>query len=336
MAVTINDVASQAGVSKSTVSCYLNGRFESMSPETRERIAAVIADLDFRPNALARSLKQKRTHTIAVIVANILNPFSTAVIRGAEDYCKKSGMNLILCNADEDAAKEKEYIEMLLAKQVDGLIINTTGCNNQFIKEVNAATPIVLIDRKVPEIQCDTVTVDGIHGSLQAANHLFALGHRRIAMFTLPYRNVSPREERVRGFKQALELHGLAGEPFLLIETEAEEDAVARRIEELLRRPARPTAIFGANNLITMAVIKALKKLGLAMPDDVAVIGFDDWEWAPLIDPPVTVVAQPAYQMGEKAASILIKRIKAGKPPKKPALVVYEPQLIVRKSCGEA
>ena len=335
MAITINDVAAKAGVSKSTVSCYLNGRYESMSAETRDRIAAVIADLEFRPNALARSLKQKRTHTIAAIVANILNPFSTSVIRGAEDCCKKAGMNLILCNADDDPSKEKEYVEMLLSKQVDGLIINTTGFNSPYIKDVSGSTPIVLIDRKVPEIQCDTVAVNGVAGSLLAMEHLIRLGHRRIAMLTLPYKGLSPREERVQGYKQAMERFNLGDDPALLIETEADEDAVASHLQRLVRVNNKPSAIFGANNLMTMTVIKAIKKLGLSIPSDFAVIGFDDWEWAPLIEPPVTVVAQPAYEMGEKAAATLLKRIKSGKPNRKPVLIVYEPTLIVRQSCGE-
>ena len=306
-----------------------------MSAETRERIAGVIAEMDFRPNALARSLKQKRTHTLAAIVANILNPFSTSVIRGAEDYCKKSGMNLILCNADEDPRKEREYIEMLLAKQVDGLIINTTGHNNQLIKAVSANTPVVLIDRKVPEIQCDTVSVDGMGGSRLAIGHLVGLGQRRIAMLTQPFANISPREERVQGYKAALAEQGLVFDPALLVETDPEETVVTQKIKALIDAKERPGAIFCGNNLIAMAAVKALKRLGLSMPKDIAVLGFDDWEWAALIDPPITVVAQPDYKMGSKAAAMVIKRIKTGKIGEKPSIVIYQPELIVRKSCGE-
>ena len=335
MAVTITDVAFKAGVSKSTVSCYLNGRFEAMSQETRERIATVIGELEYRPNALARSLKQKRTHTIAVIVANILNPFSTSVIRGAEDCCKKAGMNLILCNADDDPEKEREYLEMLRAKQVDGMIINTTGCNHRYIREVSIHTPVVLIDRKAPELECDTVAVNGAAGSRLAVEHLLSLGHERIAMFTLPYQGISPREERVEGFKEALAVPSLPLRPFSLLETEADEESLACLLASLLLDPQRPTAVFGANNLMTMALLKAMKRMKLSIPADLAVIGFDDWEWASLIEPPVTVVAQPAYAMGEKAADTLLRRIRSGKRPRRPRLIVYEPELIVRQSCGE-
>lgn len=335
MPITINEVARDAGVSKSTVSRYLNGRYENMSAETRERIAAVIAALDYRPNALARSLKQKRTHTIGAIVANILNPFSTSVIRGVEDYCKGAGFNLILCNADEDPLKEKEYIEMLTAKQIDGLIINTTGRNNDFIETVRKELPVVLIDRKVPEISLDTVTVNNFHGASLAVDHLFRLGHRRIALFTLPYEAISPRAERVRGFREALGTHGIEFCPEFLVQTELHQETIAEKIRQMMAQDQRPTAIFGTNNLMTMGLIKALKRLSIRIPQDIAVIGFDDWDWAELIDPPVTVISQPTYDIGFQAASLLIKRIKSKKRPRTPSMIEYPPLLVVRKSCGE-
>lgn len=338
MSITITDVARQAGVSKSTVSRYLNGRYDSMGSETKERIARVIAELEYRPNALARSLKQKRTHTVGAIVANILNPFSTSIIRGIEDQCKKSGFNLILCNADDDPVKEREYIEMLTSKQIDGLIINTTGCNNGLVQEVNQSLPVVLIDRKVPEINIDTVTVDSSFGVRLAIGYLVDLGYRDIALFTLPCDHVSPRMERVQGYRAALQECGLPVREDFLVQTEIEPDALAAKLKELLDKnngESGSLAIFGANNLMTMAVVKTLKKMGVAVPGKVAIIGFDDWEWAELIDPPITVVAQPTYDMGVKAASLLIKRIAAQKPVKKPSLIVYRPQLVARKSCGE-
>ncbi|WP_371381814.1 LacI family DNA-binding transcriptional regulator [Sporomusa aerivorans] len=338
MPVTIAEVARKAGVSKSTISRYLNGLYDHMGADTRERISQVIAELDYRPNALARSLKQKRTYTVGAIVANILNPFSTSIIRGIEDTLKAAGFNLILCNADDDPAKERDYITMLADKQIDGLIINTTGCNNDLIAQVNRNTPVVLIDRKVPEIQVDTVTVDSAKGVRQAIDHMVSLGHRRIAMFTLPYDHVSPRLERVQAYQAAVAEHGLDFREEWLVQTDIEEVSITAKLQHILAlgdKAGKPTGIFCANNLITMSVVKVLKKLGLAVPADVAVLGFDDWEWAELIEPPVTVVAQPVYEMGNKAATLLIKRLTAGRPPKKPATIMFEPELIRRKSCGE-
>lgn len=327
-----------AGVSKSTVSRYLNGLYEHMGADTKERIAQVIAELDYRPNALARSLKQKRTHTVGAIVANILNPFSTSVIRGIEDTLKEAGFNLILCNADDDPAKERDYINMLVDKQIDGLIINTTGCNNELIAQVNKNIPVILIDRKASDINIDTVTVDSAQGVCQAVDHMVGLGHKHIAMLTLPYDHVSPRLERVQAYQTALAGHGLTFREDWLVQTSADEQEVFAKLKELLAGSVgkdRPTSLFCANNMITMSVVKAIKKMGLIIPGEIAVLGFDDWEWAQLIDPPVTVVAQPVYDMGNKAAALLIKRMKGGRTPKKPIVILFEPQLLKRKSCGE-
>jgi len=338
ISITITDVAQQAGVSKSTISRYLNGHFESMSLATKANIAKVIAELDYQPNALARSLKQKHTKTIGAIVANILNPFTTSIIRGIEDHCNAAGFSLILCNADDNPDKEKEYLEILMAKQIDGLIISTTECNNDLLNKVNKKIPLVIIARKVLEVHSDTVTVDNEQGVSLAIDHLVALGHEHIAMFTLPFRsvNISPRLERVEGYKRALRRHGIDFRPELLIESECSEAAVTVHLQKLLHSSLdKPTAIFGGNDLMMMAILKCLKKLTYKIPDDVAVIGFDDWEWAELIDPPVTVVAQPTYTMGQKAADLVIHGIQRSKVLHSPSFVVYPPQLIIRKSCGE-
>lgn len=335
MPVTIKDVAARAGVSKTTVSHYLNGRYDSMSKETKENIAQVVEELGYRPNALARSLKQKKTHTVGAIVANILNPFSTSMIRGVEDYCNQHGFSLILCNADEDPIKEREYLEVLADKQVDGLIINTTGHNNELVKSLNLHLPVVLIDRKVPEINTDTVTSDSRKGVQLMIDHLIRQGRREIAFFTMPCQEVSPRLERVFGYKQALATHGIACKPHLLVETALDEASIISAIKTVLAAPVPPAVIFGANNLMTMAVVKALKNLAVAIPQDIAVVGFDDWEWAELIDPPVTVVSQPTYAMGQEAAALLIKRLKSKKNRRKPAVILFDPELVVRKSCGE-
>lgn len=335
MPVTISDIARQAGVSKSTISRYLNGRYECMSAATREKIGEVIAAADYRPNALARSLKQKRTHTIAAVVANILNPFSTSMIRGIEDFCQQAGFNLILCNADDQPDKEKSYLEMLLAKQVDGLIINTAGQNKAMLQQIAAHMPVVLVDRRVPELSCDSVTLDNRKGVAMLVDHLVGLGRRDIALFTLPFDTVSPRLDRVTGYKAALERHGIPFRAELLLETDTSQASVQAKLAKLLESGLRPDAVFGFNNLMTMAIIKAVRALKLSIPDDIAVIGFDDWEWASLLEPPVTVVDQPAYDMGSKAATLLIARIQGKRISKRPVVAVFEPKLIIRSSCGE-
>ena len=339
MAVTINDVASRAKVSKSTVSQYLNGRYEFMSLETRGRIKQIIEEMGYRPNALARSLKQKKTHTLAAVVSSILNPFMTNTIRGAEDYCKEAGFNLILCNADDDPQQELSYIHTLLSKQVDGLIISTTGRNNEALREMNLnGTPVVLFSRYVPEIGVDTVTVNNKLGIRMGIEHLLAHGHRDIAFFVLPYGEipVTPRRERAQAYCELMLEHGLPQKKEWLVETPCEETLVASRIKSLLTGPGpRPTAIFGANDLMTMAVVRALVHMGIRMPQEMAVVGFDDWEWAPYLTTPVTVVAQPSYEMGRRATERLVGRIKKQYGDMGPELEQYEPELMIRRSCGE-
>lgn len=340
LAVTINDVARAAGISKSTVSQYLNGRYEFMSLETRQRIKRIIEELDYRPNALARSLKQKKTHTIAAVVSSILNPFMTNTIRGAEDYCKETGFNLILCNADDDPKQELAYIQTLQSKQIDGIIISTTGHNNDALRDMNrTGTPVVLFSRNVPELEVDAVTVDNRAGIDLGIRHLMAHGHRNIAFFVLPYSDspVTPRRERAQAFREYMQEYGLPFHEEWLVECTNEEAVLSRRLDRLLKGPEpHPTAVFGANDLMTMSLVRLLKNRKLRIPQDMAVLGFDDWEWAPYLSTPITVVAQPSYEMGRRATERLIQRIQNHLPDAPPVLEYYPPTLIVRRSCGES
>ncbi len=340
MAVTINDVARAAGISKSTVSQYLNGRFEFMSYETRQRIANVIAEMEYRPNALARSLKQKKTHTVAAVVSSILNPFMTNTIRGAEDYCKENGFNLILCNADDDPKQELAYIQTLASKQIDGIMISTTGLNNAALQALNlSGTPVVLFSRHVPEIGVDTVSVDNRLGIDLGIRHLMAHGHRRIAFFVLPHSEspVTPRRDRAQAYCDLIREYRLPCRPEWLLETTNDEANLAVKIDELFNAGTdRPSALFGANDLMTMSLVRVLANKGLRIPQDMAVLGFDDWEWAPYLQTPITVVSQPSYVMGRRAMERLIMRIRGNSAEMLPVLEHYDPELIVRQSCGEA
>ncbi len=339
MSVTINDVARAANISKSTVSQYLNGRYEYMSLETRQRVKQVIEKLDYRPNALARSLKQKKTHTLAAVVSSILNPFMTNTIRGAEDCCKASGFNLILCNADDDPAQELAYIHTLASKQIDGILISTTGRNNDALREMNRnGAPVVLFSRHVPEIGVDTVSVDNRAGVGLGIRHLMAYGHREIAFFVLPYSEspVTPRRDRAQAYCDFMQEYGLPFHADWLIETPNEESLLSVQLDRLLQGAGpHPTALFGGNDLMTMSLVRLLKNRKMRIPQDMAVIGFDDWEWAPYLSTPITVVAQPSYEMGYRAAERLVQRVQNKGEALPPTLEYYEPQLIARRSCGE-
>ena len=339
LAVTITDVARVAGISKSTVSQYLNGRYEFMSLETRERIKQVIEEMDYRPNALARSLKQKKTHTIAAVVSSILNPFMTNTIRGAEDYCKEAGFNLILCNTDDDPKQELAYIHTLSSKQIDGILISTTGRNNEALREMNRkGTPVVLFSRHAPEIGVDTITVDNRAGIGMGIRHLMANGHRNIAFFVLPYSEspVTPRRDRAQAYRDFTREYGLPRIDEWLVESSNEEEVLSGRLDGLLQGEGpKPTALFGANDLMTMSLVRLLQNRGMRIPQDMAVLGFDDWEWAPYLLTPISVVAQPSHEMGRRATERLVQRIRGQLKDEPGALEYYAPQLMIRKSCGE-
>ncbi len=313
----------------------LNGKYEFMSPETRDRVEKAIVALQFNPNGVARSLKRKRTNLIGAIVANIMNPFSTAITRGIEDYCRSLGYSLIICNADDSPETERRYVQELRARQVDGLIINTTGKNQELFLDLAAGGfPLVLLDRKLEGVQADTVTSDNSKGTALAMGHLLGRGFRRIAIVVYPPEGLSSRSERLAGYRQALTEAGIPVEADLIKVAAARPGAARAKVRELLACEPRPEVIFATNYLINLEVLGAVKDEGLVVPRDIAIMGFDDAEWTPLLDPPLTTIAQQTLQMGQKAAELLIKRIET-KRPRKPTLHLMEPHLVVRKSCGE-
>jgi LacI family transcriptional regulator, kdg operon repressor len=333
--VKMEDVAKLAGVSKSTVSQFLNKRYEFMSEETRERIESAIKITGYQPNVIARSLKVKKTNTIGVIVANILHYYSTAVSRGIEDYCNKHNYNVILCNADDNPQKERIYLEMLLSKQVDGIICATTGKNNELLKDLmKREVPIVLIDRKIAGIEIDGVFSNNEQGARDAVSHLVALSHQRIALLSPDLNGISTRKGRFRGYKQSLMDHGLqpVDEYIKFVKRIAD---VKESLLDLLHLPEPPTALLCTNDLTTMEALHVLKGEKVKIPETLAIIGFDDSPWVDLLDPPLTTVNQQTYEIGLKSAAQLLSRIEhpKGQPYQEQVL---DCQLKIRRSCGAA
>lgn len=331
--VKMEDVAKLAGVSKSTVSQFLNKRYEFMSEETRGRIESAIKSTGYQPNVIARSLKVKKTNTIGVIVANILHYFSTAVSRGIEDYCNKHHYNVILCNADDNPQKERIYLEMLLAKQVDGIICATTGKNNEFLQDlIKREVPLVLIDRKLAGIEMDGVFSNNEQGAREAVSHLLAIGHRRIALLSPELNGISTRQGRFKGYRQTLIKHGLQpmDEYIKFVKSTVE---VKESILALLRLPEPPTAILCTNDLTTMEALHVMKQANVKIPETIAIIGFDDSPWVDLLDPPLTTVNQQTYEIGLKSAEQLLTRIEHPQE-KKFHEQILDCHLTVRKSCG--
>lgn len=330
--VTMADVAQHANVSKSTVSQYLNKRFDYMGEGTRKRIEEAVDELGYQANSIARSLKQKRTSTIGVIVANILHTFSTQVIRAIEDVCNERDINVIVCNADDDPVKEKKYIDMLRAKQVDGLITFPTDGNVDLYKQmVDEAYPLVFVDRLVEGISVDSFLLDNENAAKLAVDHFVEKGHQRIGMITTSLlRNVTPRVERIEGFKKALTDHGI--EPAKEYVKGLEEQKIQNGLSEMLSLHDPPTALFAGNDLTLMEVLNYTKKTKMNIPEDLALMSIDDVAFAHIYSPTLTTIAQPAFEMGREAAKLLMCTIQQTSGGSEGKIRRFKPHLIVRSS----
>lgn len=325
--VTMADVAKEAGVSKSTVSQFLNGRFEYMGEETKKKIERAVRDLSYSPNVIARSLKQKRTSMIGIIVANIVHGISTEVCQAIEDYCQKKDIHAIVCNAYDNPEKEKKYIDMLRARQVDGLIVFPSGGNKELYRQLEQEQyPIVFVDRKIDNVNVSTIIVDNRRAMHRAVEHLIEKNHRSIALVTPPV-TAYTRRERVEGYIEALKENGL---PFQEknVKSAAYEAIVPALTYMFSEDP--PTALIAANDLSFMEVMKFAKEKRLKIGTDLAVIVFDNIEFADIYEPAITTISQPAYEMGTKAAELLFQQI--AKEPADPHVHVLETKLMVRES----
>lgn len=330
--VTMADVAQHAKVSKSTVSQYLNKRFDYMGEDTKKRIEAAINELGYRPNIVARSLKQKSTTTIGVIVANILHSFSTQVIRAIEDMCHDSDFHTIVCNADDDPIKEKKYIEMLRAKQVDGIILLPTGDNadlyNEMLKE---KYPVVFVDRTVPDVPIPSMLLNNEKAAGVGVQHFIDNGYRKIGIITNVIRNVTPRMERLNGYKKTLELNGLPLRKEYIKSLEVSK--IKEGLKEMLELADPPKAILAGNDLTLIEILKYVKENNLKVPEDLAIIGIDDVSFASFYEPGLTIVAQPAFEIGKKAAELLLNKIQKKAAAEEKLVYRFEPKLIIRESC---
>ncbi|WP_371069792.1 substrate-binding domain-containing protein [Sediminibacillus sp. JSM 1682029] len=303
----MKDVARKAGVSPSTVSQYVNKRYHYMGEKTKKKVAEAIEELGFHPNTVARSLKQKKTLTIGVIISNILHRYSTVVSRSIEDYCYNFEYHTIICNADDDPEKEQKYVEMLLAKQIDGLIVVPTNHNRELYQSLKDRNiPVVFLDRYIEGLEIPAVIVDNQKVTKQAINHWIEAGHKRISLITAPLK-VSTRIERVQGYKQALAKAKLPIEDDYLHHVKMKDvQDVCRQMMELAQPP---TAILAASDLVLMELVKFIKQEHIQVPEELAVMVFDEVHLAELHEPPITTINQPFYEMGQKAASLLMDMI---------------------------
>jgi LacI family transcriptional regulator len=331
--VTIKDVARQAGVSSMTVSRVIN-ESERVSPETRRRVEEAIAELGYVPSRLARGLIRQKTGTLALIVPDVANPFFTLIVRGAEDVARRAGYRMILCDTRADLTIEREVIEEMIAHRVEGMVIAPVSDRSKahLQRVAGFGVQFVLIDRTVRGVESDVVVGDNAGGARRLVEHLIDLGHRRIGFIT-ESDEVSTARDRRQSYEAALASAGLPRDPALIVTSTVDPRGGYDGMRRLLELDERPTAVFAVNNLVAVGAIEAVRAHGLEVPGDVALVCFDDIEYASRLYPFLTVMAQPAETLGTLGTQLLVERIE-GRAPEQNRVVLLPAQFIVRRSSG--
>ena len=333
MKINIKDVADKAEVSTATVSRVLND-FPGVRKNTKIKVLKAVRELNYEINAIARSLRQKKTNSIGIIVENVLSQFYSEIAKSVEDTSNKFGYHTILCNGDENPKKELEYLRILKSNRVDGIILVPTGKNLKYIHSLlNTRIKVIFLDRLVEGVNCDAVLVDNIHGAYKAVKHLIDQGYKKIGIVN-GYLDRTTGTERLKGYLKAIEEAGIARDDSLIKIGNFKKESGKKLTEELLRQPNKPEAIFTTNIDMSMGALIAIKKIGLIIPDDIGIVCFDDSDWASIFEPPITVVRQPVYQVGSMTAELLIKKIenKENASIHKPTIVTLNTELIIRES----
>ncbi|MEZ8823999.1 LacI family DNA-binding transcriptional regulator [Vibrio amylolyticus] len=307
--VRIVDVATHAGVSKSTVSQYLNGRFGHMSAETKQKIKSAIETLNYVPNPIARSLKVEKTKTIGVVVRDVAGYNTSRVLRGIDDYCKKHDYNVLIYNSDFNAEAEKRALLSLQQMCVDGIIITSSGLNSELINQfIQNKMPVVQFQLEYTDCQSHIVLSDYQQAAFQATEYLIELGHKRIAFFAQEFGSSFSRKARYQGYLDALDKHGIKAERDLM-QLWDRENGFQRSPIDLIHGKNPPTAIFTQHLAITADLLMVLNKAEIEIPKKVSVLGFDEIPMVDLFKVPITAIKQDAYQIGVETAKLAIEAI---------------------------
>jgi LacI family transcriptional regulator len=326
---TMEEVAQKAGVSTTTVSHVIN-KTRFVKEETKSKVIKAMDDLKYQPNFAARSLRSQRSNIIGLMMPDISNSFFMTLVKGVESVLRKNGYSLVLCNSDDNLEIEKDHLKVFNTQLVDGLIMRTTADDHSFLGEYIKNYPAIFVDCKPRGFQGDgCVLVDNVVGAYQAVNFLLERGHRKIGIIA-GIAGLTSSEERLQGYLNALRDHGVESDNLLIKYSDSRSDDGYKLCRELIEN-TDVTALFTGNNLITIGAMRFLREKKIKIPDELALIGFDDREWALIIDPPLTVISQPSYKMGEKAAELLLEKINNKSDEFKEYKLPTE--LIVRESC---
>ncbi len=329
--VTMKEVAVEANVSIATVSRVLAGG-NNVAKEVRQRVLEAVRNLDYHPNRLARDLRAGLRKLVGVIVPDLQNPFFPSVVHGVEEVLYAAGYTLVLGHSDGVAEREQSHMMVLRGEGAAGLILipdNGPGANYDLLKGGDIA--VVAVDRVPKGLQVDLVTTSNRAGTREATAHLLSHGHRRIGFIGGP-ENVSTAEERLAGYQEALRSAQVPIQDSLIIHSDLRQAGGAAAMVRLIELPNPPRAVLIANNLMTLGALQTIHERKLRIPDEVAVIGFDDMPWATSLNPPLTAIAQPVEEIGRTAAQMLLERFR--EPHRIARQVVLPTRLIVRSSCG--
>jgi LacI family transcriptional regulator len=333
MAITIKDLAKAAGVSVTTISRVVNGNYSGVSEETKNRILVLVNNMGYKPNAIARGLVTRRTKTIGLIIPDVSNEFFSSIARGAEDEANGREYNVFLCNTDEDVFKEKQYLAALNEKCVDGILYAGTvkGKSNEILNLKEKQFPLVIIDRQIEDIEISGVFIDNIEGAYKATNYLIKLGHSNIACITGP---LSDRNacDRLEGYKKALKDNSIAYDSLKVMEGNFKVDGGMNAMKELLRIE-KISAVFASNDLMAYGAYKIIKSRKMHIPTEISIIGFDDNALSDIIEPELTTIRQPAYEMGKLSARMLIDILEKKSSHK--VITRLIPELVIRNSVSE-
>jgi LacI family transcriptional regulator/LacI family repressor for deo operon, udp, cdd, tsx, nupC, and nupG len=328
---SMNDVARKAGVSIATVSRVLNNS-TSVNEETRRKIQKAIKELKYQPSRVAKRLRSKGGpgNLLGVLIPDIQNPFYVDVLRGIEDIAYKNNYVIIVCNFSQDEKKEAMYLDILESEAIDGLIAAPASEDDLRLKKiVHNGLPVVCVDRGLNGIDVDVVWVNNEAGAFAAVDHLAKTGYKRIGHIAgLP--TIPSSRLRVQGYKRALAENNLPFDPQLLVHGNSTLKSGVELAENLLKQSSPPDALFTGNNLITLGALETIHKRKLQIPGDIAIIGFDDMIWANSLNPPLTAVRQPAFEIGQRAGELLIQRIRD--PKRAPIQMILNSELMVRGS----
>lgn len=324
--VTMSDVADLAGVSKASVSRFIGEDRQLLSQAIAQRIEHAIQTLGYRPNQMARGLKRGRTRLIGMLVADIRNPYSIAVMHGVETACRKYGYSLVVCNTDRDDEQERLHLAALRSYNIEGLIVNTLGRHLDELRQLHSELPMVLVDRKVDQLQSDLVGLNNDAAVKQALDHLEESGFRDILMVTEPQDGTSSRTERISAFKrQIVQRTSMSGQ---VLET---SEHLREHLRSFLTAPgAGPKAVFTGNGVATLSTTRQLHELGCHLFDDVGLLALDELDWYPLVGSGISSLAQPTHDIGVTAFECLLKRLRGEQEPVR--LYDFPAQLIVRGS----